>query len=341
MFHFRQQNLPGGFIGVDVFFVLSGFLITTLLVVEHAHTGRIDLRAFYVRRVARLFPAMAALIVGVLVLDMFIPNPVDGTNQRLDAIAVLAYIGNGFFALEHDGLGYLSHTWSLAIEEQFYLAWPLALIVLMAKGRRTALIVLGVAVAAIVVARVGVYAIDHRFAIDYGYANTFSRADSLLVGCLLALCAGRLGALLSTPIAFLAAAALGAVALTTTILTPAMMLGGYTAIALAAAIIIGNVHAYPGGPLARVLALRPLASVGLISYGLYLYHYPVLIALGSTDLRSSHRAVIGLAMTFLIASISYFVIERPARRAIRARWGRERATPHGGGGAPRPAGNPL
>src|SRR5919107_2026204 len=144
-FHGGVAVLHGGFLGVDAFFVLSGFLITSLLFAEHASTGRIDLRAFWARRARRLLPALLLVLAVVLPLSRWAMPPEELAALRADALAALAYVANwrlmdrggGYFA-ETAAPSPLQHTWSLAIEEQFYLVWPLLVVALLLATRRIA-----------------------------------------------------------------------------------------------------------------------------------------------------------------------------------------------------------
>src|SRR5258708_2747986 len=133
MAHHFEPSFTGGFLGVDVFFVLSGYVITSLLVDGDSSRGRISLLRFYARRALRLLPALLPLFALVTVVWVVRPYP-SAFGPVGSMLVVVGYVGNWVVAIGHDGLGYLSHTWSLAIEEQFYVLWPLALIGLLPRA---------------------------------------------------------------------------------------------------------------------------------------------------------------------------------------------------------------
>jgi peptidoglycan/LPS O-acetylase OafA/YrhL len=289
--HFNAPFIVnGGLVGVTLFFVLSGYLITTLLVTERQSAGRIDLPRFYVRRAARLLPALAVVLVVV------------GTALVIDGrpgVALAGVLTSGLYVsnLAVAGgvvLGPLEHTWSLAIEEQFYLLWPAILIVGLARPR---LLIAGLIVAIAVSAalRLGPITDIERF--WWLYHHTFTRADALLVGCLLALVPFRP----SLPTTVLAVASLVfLVALPTDQGTFATLLLLPTAIAGGIVVISKP----------RWLGVAPLVAVGRISYGLYLWHFPLAMML------PAWAAFFG---SFVLAGLSYRFVELPIRRAA-AKW---------------------
>jgi len=304
----------GGIVGVDMFFCLSGFLITALLLDEHHERGRISLSAFYRRRAARLLPAML-VFVSVTVLIVAITG-VDREATLRAVPAVLVYVENWWAAPGRD-VGALGHMWSLSIEEQFYLIWP-AVVVLALRGRRGALVlvaILGVAWALIDRERScagGVYCVYHV------YMATDTRMDQLLLGSLLAIGFHR-GAL--AYVEEKAAAALGWLALGFLVAFAFMTIPwnshlydtvGMTGTALLTCIVMGSVLRCPGGRLATVLSWRPLRAVGLVSYGIYLWDGLFLVLLrDGTSLGQYQRAVLIVALTAGAAVLSWRFIERP------------------------------
>jgi peptidoglycan/LPS O-acetylase OafA/YrhL len=289
--HFNAPAIVnGGLVGVTLFFVLSGYLITTLLVTEREAVGRIDLANFYIRRGARLLPALALLLVAVgaaLVIDGRPGVALAGVVTSSLYVSNLAVAGGVV-------LGPLEHTWSLAIEEQFYLLWPAILIIGIARKRLlVALLIAGIAVSAAL--RLGPITDIERF--WWLYHHTFTRADALLVGCLLALVPFRP----SLPTTILAVASLiFLVVLPTDQGTFATLLLLPTAIAGGIVVISKP----------RWLGIAPLVAVGRISYGLYLWHFPL------AELLPAWAAFIG---TFVLAALSYRFVELPIRRAA-AKW---------------------
>jgi peptidoglycan/LPS O-acetylase OafA/YrhL len=329
--------LPGGFIGVDVFFVLSGFLITSLLYDELVVTGRIDLGGFWTRRARRLLPAALVMIVAVLAArPLFVPDSVGGL--RGDAITAALWSGNWRWALA--GTDYfaqggtpspLQHTWSLAVEEQFYLVWPLLLLVCHAVKRRRllALSLTGVAASA-----VATYVLAGVASPGRVYFGTDTRAQELLVGAALAALlaptwrwrsATPLGQRSPQPAArrplpFLLSvcglAALAGIA-TTADGAPGEFRNGLLLLtALAAAALVAGVVLDSGHPVARLLSTRLFVGTGRISYGLYLWHWPVYLALDGerTGLHGYPLAALRVAVTAAIAGASFVLIERPAQR---------------------------
>lgn len=315
--HTWPAILPGGSIGVDLFFVLSGFLITTLLLEEHQSTDAIALGRFYARRALRLLPALAGTVVFALVLTaVFFPN--DFAMTAAQALACTLYVSNWLFAAGADRgnyQGFLAHTWSLSLEEQFYLLWPIVLgALLRLAGRRNTLRMVIVAVVALAANRALTW---------HGDAGTWfrtdTRADSLLVGAALALAIAVLG----HPSSRLArvVGAMGTLVLAATVwgfnpdaagLAP-MALGGFTLVAMAAAaMVVGALWAPP-----RALIRGPLVAIGRISYGLYLWHYPIVSAVHAHLGHGPLTLLIAAPPSFAIAFLSHRYLERPFLRLKR------------------------
>jgi len=329
--------LPGGFIGVDVFFVLSGFLITSLLYDELVVTGRIDLGGFWTRRARRLLPAALVMIVAVLAArPLFVPDSVAGL--RGDAITAALWSGNWRWALA--GTDYfaqggtpspLQHTWSLAVEEQFYLVWPLLLLALRAVKRRR---LLALSVAGVAASAVATYVLARAASPGRVYFGTDTRAQELLVGAALAALlaptwrwrgATPLGQRSPQPAArrplplLLSAGGLAALTgiATTVHGAPGEFRNGLLLLtALAAAALVAGVVLDSGHAVARLLSTRLFVGTGRISYGLYLWHWPVYLALDGerTGLHGYSLAALRVAVTCLLAGASFVLIERPAQR---------------------------
>ncbi len=297
---------------------MSGFLITSLLDEQWRSTGTISFRAFYVRRALRLFPALLTLL-GVLQLYAltFVWPPLV-TALRHATIVALLYVTNWAQAFGFMGpLGLLSHTWSLAIEEQFYVLWPIAFLFLLRRFRGGAIIAILLTTAvASTLWRAHLWLGPASFPrVHYGFDT---HADGLLVGCALALCLARGGGVLPARIAMLPrylAIPAGVVILACmhrVSLHSSMYPGGLTVIAIATAVILAEVRLAPAGSLARALAFAPLVAIGRISYGLYLWHWPVLLALRPeiTGFGWGANLALQLLTVFLIAALSFVVIER-------------------------------
>lgn len=310
--HSWSQALPGGWVGVDVFFVLSGYLITTILLSEHERTGKISFRRFYARRALRLFPALGVtILLGVVIASLFYPASASDTVR--EAIAATLYVTNWLVASGQVHSGLLIHTWTLAIEEQFYWTWPLALaVVLRVGGRRLALSMTLCLIAVIVLHRLtGVSAV---------YFRTDTRADSLLVGCAIAI-AASMSLFDRVPRAWISvAAAVGASALAVVCLTgeqtsPVMETVGFTLVALAAGGVVVIVAVRPAGVPVRILSTPALQWVGMRSYGVYLYHPLCLALLAPRIGLDGPVTLLGSgALTLAAAAVSYRYLETPFLR---------------------------
>ncbi|MFD3513887.1 acyltransferase family protein [Streptomyces sp. NPDC058657] len=329
---FHAGHFSGGFLGVDLFFVLSGFLITGLLLKETAaRDGRIDLLAFWGRRARRLLPALAVTLAGTLVLVWVVGPPVLLGYTREDMPWVLANLANWHFIA--DQIGYwdaadtrvFSHLWSIAVEEQFYLLWP-PVLCLVTRGRHAGRNVAVVAAAGAVASLLLMIALLDPVDTTRVYEGTDTRAFSLLLGALMASPpATRLLARLSTKAAGWAglglACGIGAYwLLADGQQSPSLFQGGLFAHALAAALLIGCVAHAPGTPLGRVLGSSPLRWAGLISYSLYLWHWPVYLLLSEErlGLAGGSRTAVVVAVSGAVAVLSKVLVEDPVR--FRARW---------------------
>jgi len=343
-YHLGFGWASGGYLGVDLFFVLSGFLITSLLLEEHCVSGAIRLGAFWGRRARRLLPALFLLLMAVAlyaVVNGRFSSPgaggaaIDLGGLRGDALATLLYVANWHAIFSHQSYfaqfstpSPLQHTWSLAIEEQFYLVWPLVVVGLLRwspKRWRKAgvmLCVLG-AVASAVAMAVLYHPGGDPSRVYYG---TDTRAFDLLAGATVAfLTAGRMQPQARVR-SWLHAASLPAAMVLmvfwvlagtqSEIPKSGMFMGGFLVCALLAAIVIADVRQLHQGPLARLLSVRPLRWIGMISYGLYLWHWPIYVYLNQarTGLSGAALDVARMACTFAVATASYYLLEMPIRR---------------------------
>ena len=327
--HGQVSWARGGFLGVDVFFVLSGYLITTLLVREHAATGRIDLRAFWSRRARRLLPALLAVLTAVAGYAAWLAPSASLGRLRGDALATLGYVANWRFIAAGDSYfdqftapSPLRHMWSLAIEEQWYAVWPLVLVGLLVKLRVTAagafaLTVLTATGSALLA--VELWAADDPARVYFG---TDTRAQALLVGSALAFAlAARpdAAATLRTGRLVRAVGVLGLLLLAVLLIradggSAWLYQGGLAVTAVASAgVVLGALAA--GGPVRRLLALPPLRLIGVISYGGYLWHWPIYVVLTPDRLGVGGGTLLAvrLAVTLCVAVISYRLLERPVR----------------------------
>jgi peptidoglycan/LPS O-acetylase OafA/YrhL len=327
LFHGGVAAVPGGFLGVDTFFVLSGFLITSLLLAEYDREGRIRLLAFWGRRARRLLPALLVMLAVVTVAGRWLLAPDDERLLRGDALAALGYVAN--WRMIYRGAGYftqtaapsvLQHTWSLGIEEQFYLVWPLAVagVLGLSAGRRR--VVIATCLAGIA-ASVGAAALLYRpDDVNRAYFGTDTRAQALLIGCALAVVAPKLThRFVTAPLAV--AGALGTVWLWSHADGSAAWLyrGGFTAAALATGAVLVHAVTQPASVTARLLSRPPLVWLGKISYGVYLWHWPLFQYLSGERLGFAGGRLLALrcAATLAVAVASYWLVERPIRRQLR------------------------
>jgi peptidoglycan/LPS O-acetylase OafA/YrhL len=311
-----------GSLGVDVFFVLSGFLITTLLLQEHAEKGFISLRHFYRRRAFRLLPGlfvMLAVFAVVTIVSLALRGALDEEhlNDPLIGIAIaLTYTANFAGAADFHPSG-LGHLWSLAQEEQFYLVWPPLLFLALRARKELAIRLLAFAIVFVVVERMAIALSAEDIPLYRLYDAPDTHADPILVGCLsgLALTSGRLPRMLrdsrsraraATASAVFVAAAIAFLDRAWSLLYVTPLL---TLFAAAVAAIVLSV-ALDETRLTRILALGPIAFVGRISYSLYLWHVPVLAFVGGWG---------GLALSFGLAATSYHFVEQPFLRRKRRR----------------------
>jgi peptidoglycan/LPS O-acetylase OafA/YrhL len=329
LYHGGQRWAVGGFLGVDAFFVLSGFLITTLLVTEWGAKGRIDVAAFWVRRAKRLLPALGLVIVGIACYAVFFAPSAQVGSIRGDGIASLFYAANWKFVFS--GQSYFDqfaqpspfrHMWSLAIEEQFYLIWPLVVFGVLWFTRSLRWL-LGVCLALIAGSAV-LMAVLYTPGADPSrvYYGTDTRAQSLLMGAVAAVLVYRHGPIRSyaARVAVRVAAAVGAVS--TLWLwwqmgerTDTLYRGGFVLASLAVVCVIVSVTQPERGALGRFLSITPLRWIGMISYGLYLWHWPVYLTLTTTrtGLDGTALLLVRLAVSVAFAVASYFLVERPIR----------------------------
>jgi peptidoglycan/LPS O-acetylase OafA/YrhL len=328
LFHAGFSWAKGGYLGVSMFFTLSGFLITSLLLREWGSDRRIDLRAFWARRFRRLMPAALATLATVSALAWFIGSHEQLHTLRVDVWAAVAYVANWRFL--YAGRSYadlwsapspVQHFWSLAVEEQFYFVYPLlTFAALRLGGRRFLTWVLGVGTAASVV-----WAVHLRSHLDRVYYGTDTRMAELLAGGLLALWWTRRADAPGEPVTGrgrTAVLALGVVGLagsaalwplvsqTSSFVTRGLL--PLQAVLSVAAIA----SAVRPGLVSSALSWRPLATLGLVSYGVYLYHWPVFLALtpGRTHLSQVPLFALRIAVTGVAAAASYVWLEQPVRR---------------------------
>jgi peptidoglycan/LPS O-acetylase OafA/YrhL len=323
--------LRGGYLGVDLFFVLSGFLITSILVREHDKAGAIDLRAFWIRRARRLMPALLSLMPAIAVYAKTLAAPNELTSIRSDALATLGYVANWRAIFSRRSYwemftapSPLEHTWSLAIEEQFYVVWPLVVAGVLARrrGRRPlALVTLGLTAGS----ALAMALLYEEGSTMRAYLGTDTRGAAILIGAALALLPA--GAPSSSrrldAIGVIAALVLGFAWLRLDGQSELLYRGGFWITEIAAAVLVLCCVRSPEGIVARAFSVRPLRALGTISYGVYLWHWPVYVVLTEERVHVGGVRLLALrlAVSLVIAVLSYLALERPIREHG-IRWGR-------------------
>ncbi|GAB3744865.1 acyltransferase family protein [Microlunatus parietis] len=312
LFHTVVPWFPGGGVGVDVFFVLSGFLITRILVAELDRTGRISFGRFYLRRALRLLPALFALAITLTAAYLVLQ---DGAEQRESLFAVFAaltYIASPVLASGHH-LGPLTHTWSLSVEEYFYVVWPLVLLLVTVRARRLRLPIIAALAALAVVYRLVVTLAGWPVERVHYAADT--RASDLLIGCALALVLARHRLPLRDVHAVPAALFLVAfVVLPDPVTSPFYRYGGFLAVAVAAAVLIAIVVQSRQGPTAKLLGSAPLVWIGKRSYGIYLWNPPLSAFAGFALPQGMPVVAVVLVLSFVVPALSYRIVEQPFLR---------------------------
>ncbi|WP_410984011.1 acyltransferase family protein [Bacillus cereus] len=331
LYHINFNWMPGGFLGVTVFFVLSGYLITDILAIEWKKNKRIDLKRFWLSRARRLLPGMLVMLVIVLAWITIFHSSLLG-KMRGDSLAALLYFSNWWYIYHKlsyfesfNQLSPLNHFWSLAVEEQFYVVWPfiigLAFYYIKKKSRIILFIMLGAAMSALAMALLYEPGVDPS-RIYYG---TDTRAFSLLIGAALALIwpSSRLANKI-IPKARLVLDIIGGIALIIILVMfwktnqydPFLYRGGMVLLSLATALLVANL-AHPASRIAQFLRFRPLRWMGIRSYGIYLWHYPI-ITLTTPKINAGEfsftRALLQFLLIIVVAQISWKFIEDPIRR---------------------------
>jgi peptidoglycan/LPS O-acetylase OafA/YrhL len=309
----------GGFLGVDVFFVLSGFLITALLLREQADHGGVRFGSFYARRALRLLPALFVLLMAhaIYARIVHLPSPAEISTIR----AAIFYYTNWYGVWHPLGVAQgLGHLWSLAIEEQFYLVWPTVLVVFLGLQRKTTTVTVILVAAIVAIGANRALMWEHGTSWLSVFVRTDTRSDSLLVGALVACLWVRR----RTPTKGLVPAAWiasGVLLLCVELSKPDTgfaYLGGFTVVAIAVAVLVLAAldSSWSGN---RLLSLRPLRAIGRVSYGLYLWHLPVFFAVLHYGSHWSPvvRVTVAYSASAAFTTLSWVLVETPALRVKR------------------------
>ncbi len=334
-YHAGLRWIPGGFLGVEIFFTISGYLIASLLLSEWRETGRIALKQFWLRRARRLLPALFAIIIGALAFSVvFLPEEV--ASLRGDAAAAFGYSTNWYLIFSHKSYfetvgrpSMLQHLWSLAVEEQFYVIWPLMFVLAMRRWRERQVLLGVIAVALASAILMGVL---YQPDVDPSrvYYGTDTRAAGILIGVVLAFIwapgrsEGRGARLPLDVIGFAALGALLLFCLKITEFDPFLYRGGFSLVALSTAILVAASVHRKSRILQAVLGFSVLRWVGLRSYGIYLWHWPVFMLTRphlDTPLDGLPLLALRFGLTLILAELSFRLVETPVRSgAIERSW---------------------
>ncbi|WP_219835493.1 acyltransferase family protein [Paenibacillus sp. R14(2021)] len=329
-YHLNLSWVPGGLLGVGIFFVLSGYLITDILLKQHATAGRLNLGDFWIRRARRLLPAMMIMLTLVSAW-LLVTDPARLFAMKGEIVSALLYYSNWRMIFHHvsyfESFGPpspLGHLWSLAVEEQFYLIWPIVLVFMARKLRQRGRLLLwilgGAAVSAAAMALIYVPGLDPSRV----YYGTDTRAFGLLTGAALAVVWPSWK--LSSALSHRGRAVLDAVGIAG-LLTVAFMIarvgeydtflyrGGMVIVSAATAAVVAAM-AHPASRLARLIGSKPIRRLGVRSYGIYLYHYPVIaLSTPAAQVDEFHpvRAMVQVLVSIMLAELSWRYVEEPIR----------------------------
>ncbi len=334
---FHAGHIRGGFLAIEAFFGLSGFLITSLLLSEHAKHGSVGLGAFWARRVRRLLPAILALLGGIVLYAVVFAAADELETVRRDALATLGYVAN--WNAVADGRDYwelfqspspLEHTWTLAIEEQFYLIWPILFVGVFAWKYGNPKVLFGICVSLAVASTAWMwflYSPDEST--QRLYMGTDTRATVFLAGCALACLlfwrgetTSRRGKLLLNGAAIVSVVVMAFMWLFLTGESPLAYRGGMFLHTIPLLIVIAAAAHSHSGPVSRFLSFRPFVWIGLISYGVYLWHWPLFVVLDEqrTGLDGWSLTAVRLAVSLAVGVGSYWLIEMPVRKGALPGW---------------------
>ncbi|EIE3637102.1 acetyltransferase [Staphylococcus pseudintermedius] len=330
IYHLNPQWLSGGFLGVDTFFVISGYLITSLLLTEYHNTGKIELMSFWLRRVKRLIPAVLFLVMGVIVLSLiFMLTEIQ--KVRADSIAAIFYVSNWWYIMqnvdyfEQFAVQPLKHLWSLAIEEQFYLVFPIVLLSLLSFIRRlkSIRIIFLILLVISMIAMMVLYVPNENVA--RVYFGTDTRIQTLLMGVLLALVwppfqlKAKVNRQMRTMIDTAGVVGLAILFICFKFVSETnsiLYYGGFFLISTVTLLVIAS-SVHPSGYFAKFLGNKVFTFIGSRSYSLYLWHYPIIVLIHHQFVQGQIPPlvyVVEILLMVLMAEFSYKFIEQPFRK---------------------------
>ena len=330
IFHAGADRFTGGFIGVDIFFVLSGYLVTQMLMRDIGQHGGVRFGRFYARRARRLLPASAVMLLITAVVYSAVAPPGEANSAMHGFQASYLYVANWFFIERSTGYfgaavaqNPVLHVWSLAVEEQFYLVWPVLLggaFWLAKRGKHSPAAAVRVMVAIAGIVSLGWALVLQDSNLDRGYYGTDARAYQLLAGAVLALSPGaliRLRGIASRSVVIAAGVmgVVGVLALGSSVLHVGPITRG-ALVTVLTVLIIAALEVRPEGLLHWALASGPLVYLGKISYGIYLWHWPVIVvAVIVADPSPASLAAISILLATGVAALSAEILELPIRRS--------------------------
>jgi len=340
LYHANIAWLPGGFLGVEVFFVVSGFLITSLLIEERESTQHIDLKQFWIRRARRLLPALVVMLAATAVCVAFYATD-SAPDFRRDVLPSLGYFSNWWqiFAVDTpyfaaSSLPVLRHLWSLAVEEQWYLMWPLLFtFVFGAKWMRPKIsgALLLLCSGAIMFATAFRFVEDNETRTNFLYLSTLTRSSGLLLGATVAMLwrpwrktspSSWWRSSLADTFAVASIAVIGVLMATVHVADARLYQGGLAVTTIASAVIIAVVMRPNGLFVKKFFSQELFVEIGRRSYGLYLWHWPIFVLAHARD--SGNRLAVALALTIIINEFVYQYVEIPSRRGALGNWWRDR-----------------
>ena len=340
LYHANIAWLPGGFLGVEVFFVVSGFLITSLLIKERESTQHIDLKQFWIRRARRLLPAFFVMVCATAVCVAFYATD-SAPDFRRDVLPSLGYFSNWWqiFAVDTpyfaaSSLPVLRHLWSLAVEEQWYLVWPLLFTFIFgAKWMRPKIsgALLVACSGAVMVATALRFVQDDETRTNFLYLSTLTRSSGLLLGAAVAVLwrpwrktspSSWWRSSVAEALAVTSIAVIGVLMATVHVADARLYQGGLAITTIASAVIIAVVMRPNGLFVKKFFSQELFVEIGRRSYGLYLWHWPIFVVTHARD--SGNRLAVALALTVIINEFVYQYVEIPTRRGALGNWWRNR-----------------